>query len=94
MAKLFARDKKNKVRYWSVEVVDGCNVVRKYGQEGGKETVNEYTIEKGKAGRTVLEQAHLEAASLEKKQRDAGFSGNWEGEALVIEYGWYHKRFR
>jgi DNA ligase-1 len=84
MVKLFARDKNNKVRHWSVEVVDGCKVVRRYGQVNGKETVNEYTVEKGKAGRSVLQQATLEAKSLEKKQRDAGFSETLtEGPTLL-----------
>jgi ATP-dependent DNA ligase len=81
---LLARDKNNKIRYWSVEVVDGSKVVRKYGQIDGKETVNEYTVDKGKGGRTITQQAHLEAASYEKKQRDAGFSEQLaEGPTLL-----------
>jgi DNA ligase-1 len=77
MVQLFARDKNGKVRQWSIDVVvanGDTKVVRRYGQVDGKETVNEYTIEKGKAGRTILQQACLEAASYEKKQRDAGFA--------------------
>ena len=87
MVKLFARDKNDKVRYWSVEVTDrpeGISVIRRYGQLEGKETVNEYTIEKGKAGRTALQQAHLEATSLEKKQRSAGFAETLSDDPVVL----------
>jgi len=94
MTTLYSRDKSGKDRYWSVSVnkkQDGSVfLTRRYGQVGGKETVTSTEIKVGKnIGKsnetTPLQQALAEAASLRKKQMDAGFKENLEEtESTVI----------
>lgn len=81
---LYSSDKSGKVRYWNVSVntIDGVvHIVRKYGQQDGKETETSTAITKGKnIGRsnetTPLQQATLEAKSLWKKQVESGYVEN------------------
>ena len=78
---LYTKDKSGKIRYWDVEVIQDSGtifVVKKFGQVGGKETETRTEIKTGKnIGKknetTPLQQAHLEAKSLTKKQMDAGY---------------------
>ena len=82
MNTLYSCDKNGKVRHWTVSVEEtsaGVFITRKYGQIGGKETVTSTEIKSGKnIGRSnetsALQQARLEAASLYKKQLEAGFT--------------------
>jgi DNA ligase-1 len=94
MTTLYSRDKSGKDRYWSVSVnkkQDGSVfLTRRYGQVGGKETETSTEIKVGKnIGKSnetsPFQQAELEAASLRKKQMDAGFKENIEEtESTVI----------
>lgn len=90
---LYTKDKSGKVRYWSVSVDEEEGqvfVTKRFGQEGGKETVTRTEIKAGKnIGKknetTKVQQAHLEAKSLSKKQMDAGYVEDRESlEARVL----------
>ncbi len=78
---LFTKDKSGKVRYWSVSVDeegDRVFLTKRFGVRGGKETTTRTEIKSGKnIGKknetSKIEQAHLEAKSLTKKQMDAGY---------------------
>ena len=78
---LFTNDKSGKVRYWSVSVDeegDRVYVTKRFGLNGGKETVTRTEIKSGKnVGKknetSKIQQARLEANSLIKKQMDAGY---------------------
>lgn len=78
---LYTKDKSKKVRFWDVQIIEedgSIFVAKKFGQVGGKETETRTEIKHGKnIGKknetTPLQQAHLEAKSLVKKQMDAGY---------------------
>ena len=92
MVMLYSRDKSGKDRYWSVTVNQRNGSVfltRRYGVVGGKETETSTEIKVGKnIGKsnetTPLQQAELEAASLCKKQMDAGFKENLEETSSTV----------
>jgi len=92
MTTLYSRDKSGKDRYWTVSVKqrDGSVfLTRRYGQVGGKETETstEFTSGKniGKSNETTpFQQAESEAASLRKKQIDAGFKENLEDTETTV----------
>ena len=111
---LYTLDKSGKERYWTVAAEQHGNslvfVTRRYGQVNGKETETSTEIKVGKnIGRsnetTTLQQAHLEAKSLWKKQVDAGFvtdrstlsklvllpmlANKWEDKAKYISEPFY-----
>jgi len=111
---LYALDKSGKERYWSVTVEQRGNspvfVTRRYGQVDGRETETSTEIRVGKnVGRsnetTPLQQAHLEAKSLWKKQIEAGYveersklsklvllpmlANKWEDKAKYISEPFY-----
>jgi len=111
---LYALDKSGKERYWSVTVEQKGNspvfVTRRYGQVDGRETETSTEIRVGKnIGRsnetTPLQQAHLEAKSLWKKQIEAGYveersklsklvllpmlANKWEDKAKYISEPFY-----
>jgi len=81
---LYTKDKSGKFRYWdiSVEVRNGnVFLVKKFGQENGKETSVETEIKSGKnIGKknetTPLQQAELQMQSLIKKQKETGYVEN------------------
>ena len=78
---LYTKDKSGKTRYWNISVDvedDHVFITKRFGQVNGKETVTQTEIKSGKnIGKknetTKLQQAHLEMASLIKKQKDAGY---------------------
>ena len=73
----------DKIKEWSIEVKyddkeDVAQIIRKYGQQGGKHTESIQYVTKGKnIGKknmtTVKEQALNEAKSLYKKQKEGGY---------------------
>lgn len=80
--------KSGKQRYWSIAVQDST-IIRRYGQEGGKEVVTTKTIEKGKnIGKknetTPQQQALSEARSAWKKQKDMGYSESRDVEPILL----------
>jgi len=65
--------KNNKVYQWSIKIEkDGTSykMISSHGQKDGAITDHEKVIDKGKASRTVLEQAILEADSKFKQKKD------------------------
>ena len=78
---LYTKDKSGKIRYWSVTVdeeEERVFVTKRFGQEGGKETMTRTEIKSGKnLGKknetTRVQQAQMEAQSLRKKQMDSGY---------------------
>lgn len=77
MQTLVTKDTKDKLRFvkiWCDYGEDKCVIHRITSQLNGKETIQpEIVITKGKAGRTVLEQAKLEYDSRMKKYLDKGY---------------------
>ena len=81
--KLFGLEKKGTYKVWSIEVYDnlvsGCDdqatawISITHGKEGGKLTEQIETITIGKQGRTVTEQAVLQAEARVKKQLDKNY---------------------
>ena len=64
-------DKNGKERIWSIRIEqndDGICIVRETGQVGGKIASVSRKVPKGKAGRTPIEQAILEARSMYNKK--------------------------
>ncbi len=64
-------DKHGKERIWSVKIderTDGLYIVRETGQVGGKISSTSKRVPKGKAGRSLMEQAVLEATSMYNKK--------------------------
>lgn len=59
-------------RFWKVWVDDDCVIHREYGVQGGKISHMTRKITKGKAGRTQMEQALLEARSMYNKKKPTG----------------------
>lgn len=74
---LVSRDSKGKIRLVTIDLFwreDGYVIQRVTGQWGGKSTFQpEIVVSKGKAGRTVTEQATLEFNSRIKKYLDKGY---------------------
>jgi ATP-dependent DNA ligase len=65
--------KNNKVYQWSIKIEKDGNsykMITSHGQKNGAITDHEKVIDKGKASRTVLEQAILEADSKFKQKKD------------------------
>jgi ATP-dependent DNA ligase len=74
---LFKNKTKGKVTKWTVSIEpvpqnDQYNIVVTFGETDGKQQTHTTTVEKGKAGRTTIQQSILEANSKwnEKKNRD------------------------
>lgn len=59
-------------RFWKVWVDDECVIHREYGLKDGKISHMTRKITKGKAGRTPMEQAILEAKSMYNKKKPTG----------------------
>jgi ATP-dependent DNA ligase len=72
---LYKLNRPGKIRKWDISIVnedESCKVVTKFGDIGYKVQTHTRIIEKGKANRTIVEQATLEAKSKwnEKKNRE------------------------
>ena len=72
--KLFMFRSSNKVYEWSVKIIKNSetsySINTLHGESGGKLVPHSKNITKGKAGRSILEQAILEANSKWKKKHD------------------------
>lgn len=77
LKRLVSRDSKGKIRLVTIDLNwnEDCYIIQRItGQYGGKSTYQpEINISKGKAGRTVTEQAVLEFNSRVKKYLDKGY---------------------
>lgn len=84
---LYSRTKTGKIQHWKVDIVqrDGVTCVRRvWGQEGGKVQETFTEIPKGKAKRTIMEQAQLVLKSYMSKKIDEGYSASIEKAGAVI----------
>jgi ATP-dependent DNA ligase len=70
---LFIKDKKENLRFWSIEVENGTHLLKKFGIVGGKITETRTHVPQGKAKRTQQQQLELEMNALVKKHLDAGY---------------------
>ena len=74
---LYALDSKGREKIWKVSVIEHedctATMTKEYGLKEGKLQSRPKFFKEGKAGRTPLEQAMLEAKSAIKKQRDQGY---------------------
>lgn len=70
---LYGLDKKGGFKIWTINTSEAGELTISHGKEGGKQTIkNEHIIE-GKQGRSVGEQAELEAKARIKKQLDKNY---------------------
>lgn len=72
---LYKLNKSGKIRKWDISIIndeESCKVVTKFGDIGHKVQTHTRIMDKGKANRTIVEQATLEAKSKwnEKKNRE------------------------
>ena len=88
---LYNKDSKNKIRIWSIRVIednDKCFIETKFGTKGMKITVNIKEVKSGKnKGKknetTVKEQAIFDTKSLWKNKKDKGYSENIDNEKEI-----------
>lgn len=73
---LYGLDKKGGFKVWAIATTDSGEITISHGKLGGKVTVKKETITEGKQGRTVGEQAELEALARIKKQEDKNYREN------------------
>lgn len=76
MIKLYKMDSNRNIRFWTAEIEDDLLVVKHGILRGTIQTKTETIVPK--AGRTMGEQALLQAASRCKKKRDAGYTNDIE----------------
>ncbi len=72
-APLYKVNHNNKIYAWSIEIVkkgDAYDIITRNGEKDGKTVSHSTLIEKGKANRTPLEQAILEANSKFKSKKE------------------------
>lgn len=84
---LYSRTKTGKIQHWKADIVqrDGVTCVRRvWGQEGGKTQEAFTEIPKGKAKRSIMEQAQLVLNSYMNKKIDEGYSANIEDASTVV----------
>ena len=87
---LYKLNNKNKITQWNIEVVSvkkAYDIITTFGELNGKMRTHKKTITKGKANRSVHEQALLEARSKwnEKTNQEAyGTSTNFEDIQKVV----------
>lgn len=77
-APLYKINTNNKLYEWTIEIVkvaEGYQIVTKNGERNGKKVEHTTLIEKGKASRSVLEQAILEANSKYKNKKEKELYG-------------------
>ena len=68
---LYQYDQSKNVKIWTIEVIDNGThavILSTSGIEGGAMTPNSTTIDKGKGGRSILEQDISQAESKAKKK--------------------------
>ncbi len=72
-APLYKINSNNKIYCWSIEikqVANGLEIITRNGEKDGKTVEHSTLIEKGKANRSILEQAVLEANSKFKSKKE------------------------
>lgn len=70
---LYGLDKKGGFKIWTITTSEAGELTISHGKEGGKQTIKNEHITEGKQGRTVGEQAELEAKARIKKQLDKNY---------------------
>ncbi|QNO00046.1 DNA ligase [Pseudomonas phage phiPsa300] len=73
---LYGLDKKGEMKVWTITTSTAGEITISHGKLGGKMTVKNEIITEGKQGRTVGEQADLEARARIKKQEDKNYREN------------------
>lgn len=73
---LYGLDKKGDMKVWTITTSTAGEITISHGKLGGKMTVKNEHITEGKQGRTVGEQADLEARARIKKQEDKNYREN------------------
>ncbi|ATN92915.1 hypothetical protein QGX11_gp152 [Pseudomonas phage PPSC2] len=70
---LYGLDKKGGFKVWTITTSEAGELTISHGKEGGKQTIKNEHITEGKQGRSVGEQAELEAKARIKKQLDKNY---------------------
>ncbi len=86
-APLYKINTNNKLYEWTIEIVkvaQGYQIVTKNGERNGKKVEHTTLIEKGKANRSVLDQAILEANSKYKNKKEKELYGT-DDKVLINE---------
>lgn len=73
---LYGLDKKGEMKVWTITTSTAGEITISHGKLGGKMIVKNEHITEGKQGRTVGEQADLEARARIKKQEDKNYREN------------------
>lgn len=73
---LYGLDKKGDMKVWTITTSMAGELTISHGKLGGKMTVKNEIITEGKQGRTLGEQADLEARARIKKQEDKNYREN------------------
>lgn len=84
---LFGKEKNGDIKVWTIEVrayvcpvdqVDTASITIRHGKQGGKLTTKQEFVTEGKQGRSVEQQAVLQAEARIKKQTDKGYRASVE----------------
>lgn len=73
---LYGLDKKGDMKVWTITTSTAGEITISHGKLGGKMTIKNEHITEGKQGRTLGEQADLEARARIKKQEDKNYREN------------------
>jgi DNA ligase-1 len=73
---LYGLDKKGGFKVWTITTSEAGEITISHGKLGGKITIKNEHISEGKQGRTLGEQADLEARARIKKQEDKNYREN------------------
>jgi DNA ligase-1 len=73
---LYGLDKKGGFKVWTITTSEAGEITISHGKLGGKMTIKNEHISEGKQGRTLGEQADLEARARIKKQEDKNYREN------------------
>jgi ATP-dependent DNA ligase len=73
---LYGLDKKGDMKVWTITTSTAGEITISHGKLGGKMTIKNEHITEGKQGRTLGEQADLEAQARIKKQEDKNYREN------------------
>lgn len=84
---LFGKEKNGDIKVWTIEIrayvcpvdqVDTASITIRHGKQGGKLTTKQEFVTEGKQGRSVEQQAVLQAEARIKKQTDKGYRASVE----------------
>jgi len=79
--KLYALDKKGKIRFFEIKIrenSDSCEILSATGLLDGNPVINYKSVTSGKGGRSIIEQAELEANSKFESKLDEGYKQDIE----------------